>query len=132
MTQRAARTYLRTHTLAAEHLLLDLGRAEVDLQTLMIDGQDRHGITLVREGGLVVVLVRLRQGASLNEHSAHGAATVLVLSGHIEVQLRDERIDAPTGRLVAFDANVPHEVRALEDTTLLLTLSGPPSGHAAS
>jgi quercetin dioxygenase-like cupin family protein len=122
---------LRTHTLTAEHLLLDLGRAEVDLQSVMIDGQDRHGVTLVREGGIVVVLVRLRQGASLNEHSAHGAATVQVLSGHAEVLVRGDTISAPTGRLIAFDAQVPHEVRALEDTTLLLTLSAQPSGHAA-
>jgi len=130
VTQSGAQQYLRTHNLSAEHLLLDLGGVEVDLQALMIDGQDRHGITLVREGGIVVVLTRLLIGASLHEHSGHGAATVQVLSGHVEVLLRDDRLDAPTGRLLAFDARVRHEVRALEDSTLLLTLTAPPSPRA--
>ena len=31
MTQSGAHQYLRTHTLTAEHLLIDLGRVEVDL-----------------------------------------------------------------------------------------------------
>jgi len=130
VTQSGAQQYLRTHNLAAEHLLLDLGRVEVDLHALLIDGQDRHGITLVREGGIVVVLTRLLSGASLQEHAAHGVATVQVLSGHVEVLVRDDRLDAPTGRLLAFDAKARHEVRALQDSTLLLTLTAPPSPRA--
>jgi len=131
MTQSGSRSYLRTHKLSAEHLLLDLGEAEVDLQALAIDGEDRHGVTLVREGGLVVVLTFLRGGASLEEHSAHRAATVQVLSGRVEVLVGDERLDAPSGRLIAFYSKVRHEVRAIVDSTLLLTLSAPPGADVA-
>lgn len=127
MTGPGARVYLRTHKLSAEHLLLDLGEAEIDLQALANDGADHHGVTLVREGGLVVVLTYLRGGASLDEHSGHRAATMQVLSGHAEVLVGNERLDVPSGRLVAFDANVRHEIRAIVDSTLLLTLAAPPS-----
>jgi quercetin dioxygenase-like cupin family protein len=131
MTQSGARAYLRTHQLSAEHLLLDLGAAEVDLQALAIDGQDRHGVTLVREGGLVLVLSYLRRGASLDHQSGHRVATVQVLSGRLEVLVGDNRLDAPAGRLIAFDANVRHELRAAENSTLLLTMSATPEPRAS-
>ena len=119
-------TYLRTHTLSAEHLLLDLGDAAAELRSLG-DEQDRRAVTLVRESGLSVVLTYLRAGAELREHAAPGPATVQVLDGRVRVQLGDEELDAVGGgRLIAFDAGVRHAVFAEEDSTLLLTLAGPP------
>jgi quercetin dioxygenase-like cupin family protein len=120
----AAHTYLRTHTLSAEHLLLDLGGAAVDLRAMEDDFQDRRAVTLVRESGMNVVLVALKPGAVLREHAAPGPATVQVLDGHVRVKIGDEQLDVPADRLLAFDAGVRHEVEAVEDSTLLLTLSG--------
>jgi quercetin dioxygenase-like cupin family protein len=117
-------SYLRTHTLSAEHLLLDLGAAAVELRAVGEDFQDRRAVTLVRESGMHVVLVSLKQGAMLREHAAPGPATVQVLGGHVRVEIGSERLDVPADRLVAFDAGVRHEVEAVEDSTLLLTLSG--------
>jgi quercetin dioxygenase-like cupin family protein len=124
------RTYLRTHTLKAEHLLLDLGDAAVDLRSLAEDGQDRRAVTLVRESGINVVLVYLRPEATMREHAAPGPATVQVLDGHVRLDVGDEQMDMPAGRLVAFDAGVRHEVHAIEHSTLLLTLSDPQSAGA--
>lgn len=115
-------TYLRTHTLQAEHLFLDLAEAAVELRASEHQ-EDRHAVTLVREGGLSVVLTHLRPGATLREHAAPGPTTVHVLDGHVRCLLGDEQIDAPAGRLVAFDAGIRHTVEAVEDSTLLLTLS---------
>ena len=130
MTEADARQYLRTHNLSAEHLLLDLGEAEVGLRALPRDGADRRGATLVREGGLVVVLTFIGRSETLDHYSEHSVATVQVLSGHVEVLVRDERLDAPAGRLVAVGAGVQHMIRAIDDSTLLLTLSAPPSPRA--
>lgn len=118
----AGHTYLRTHDLAAEHLLIDLGSAVTELHGLVPEGQDRRGITLVKQGGLNVVLTHLRAGGSLTEHSAPGAATVQVLDGHVRIQVGADVLDVPSGRLIAFDAAVRHDVEAVEDSTLLLTL----------
>jgi len=119
----AGHTYLRTHDLSAEHLLIDLAEAVTELHGLATEGQDRRGITLVKQGGLNVVLTHLHAGGSLAEHSAPGAATVLVVDGHVRVQVGADVLDAPSGRLIAFDAGVRHEVEAIEDSTLLLTLA---------
>jgi quercetin dioxygenase-like cupin family protein len=122
------RTYLRTHTLQAEHLFIDLGEAAVDLRAEAGDEQDRRAVTLIQESGMHVVLVYLKTGAVLREHAAPGPATVQVLDGHVRVDLgENEHLDASAARLIAFDAGVRHEVEALEDSTLLLTLSNAPS-----
>jgi len=123
----AGHTYLRTHDLAAEHLLIDLGEAVTELHALAPDGQNRRAVTLVKQGGLNVVLTHMHAGSTLAEHSAPGAATVQVLDGHVRVQVGDETLDAPAGRLIAFDAKVRHDVEALEDSTLLLTLTDAPA-----
>ena len=39
----------------------------------------------------------------------------------------DETLEVPSGRLIAFDAQVRHHVEAIEDCTLLLTLADRPS-----
>lgn len=97
----AGHTYLRTHDLSAEHLLIDRSEAGVELHGLASEGQDRRGITLVKQGGLNVVLTHLHAGGTLAEHSAPDAATVQVLNGHVRVQMGDETLDVPAGRLLA-------------------------------
>lgn len=117
-------TYLRTHTLSAEHLRLNLEEAAAELRSPG-DEQDRRAVTLVRQSGVSIVLVHLRAGAVMREHAAAGPATVQVLDGQVRVSLNDERFEVPGSHLIAFDAGVRHEVEALEDSTLLLTIAEP-------
>ena len=132
MTTDGARSYLRTHTLSGEHVLLDLDAAEVELRASATAEQHRRAVTLLREDGVSVVLAYLRAGASLEEHAAPGIVTVQVRSGHVTVVAGGERIDAPAGRLVAVAARVRQAVHAVEDATLLITLSdrSPDAGRA--
>jgi quercetin dioxygenase-like cupin family protein len=117
-------TYLRTHNLKSEYMLLDLGDVVTEMHGESGRAQTRGAVTLVKENGMSVVLTHLHSGARLEEHAAPGPATVQVLDGHASVQIGDEFVDVPAGRLVAFDAGVRHSVQAIEDTTLLLTLTG--------
>lgn len=116
-------TYLRTHNLEGEHMLLDIGQALAELHGSRQGAQTRGAVTLVKQDGLSVVLTHLHAGGSLQEHAAPGPVTVQVLDGHVRVRLEDEVLDAPVGRLLAFRARVRHAVEALEDSTLLLTLT---------
>ncbi|MCC6238120.1 MAG: cupin domain-containing protein [Dehalococcoidia bacterium] len=119
----AEHSYLRTHDLAAEHLLIDLGEAVTELHGLAPDGQNRGAVTLVKQGGLSVVLTHLHAGGTIAEHSAPGTTTVQVLDGQVRIQVGDETLDMLAGRLIAFDARVRHSVEAIADSTLLLTLA---------
>ncbi|MDO9444127.1 MAG: cupin domain-containing protein [Dehalococcoidia bacterium] len=84
-------------------------------------------MTLVKEGGLGVVLTHLHAGGTLAEHAAPGATTLQVLDGHVRVHVGDDTLDVPAARLIAFDARVRHSVEALEDSVLLLTLARAPA-----
>ncbi len=119
--------YLRTHRLQAEHLLIDLDEASTDLRELGGDA-DRHAVTLIREGGMSVVLTDLKSGTVLQEHAAPGPTTVQVLAGNVRFILGDERFEVGPGRLVAFDGGTRHSVEAIDDSTLLLTLVAPREG----
>ena len=114
--------YLRTHNLSAEHLLLDLGKVVNELHGKTSPDQARAAVTLVKQGGMNIVLTHLHQGGSLEEHAAPGAASIQVLDGHVRVKIGEETVDVPAGRLLAFDSGVRHRVDATEDSTLLLTL----------
>lgn len=118
-------SYLRTHSLKGEHLILDLGGVVTELHGEAAKGQTKRAITLVKEGGLNLVLLHLHRGGVLEEHSAPGVTTVQILDGHVRMKVGDEDIDLPLGRIIAFDANVSHSVEALEDSTLILTLVNP-------
>ena len=60
-------TYLRTHDLEAEHMLLDIGEAVAELHGEASPGQSRRAVTLVKQGGLSLVLTHLHAGGSLQE-----------------------------------------------------------------
>jgi quercetin dioxygenase-like cupin family protein len=117
-------TYLRTHDLQAEHLLIDLGEAVTELHAGSEAGRKRGAVTLVKQSGMSLVLTHLHKGGTLAEHATPGAATVQVLDGLARVKIGDESLDLPAGRLIAFDSGVRHSVEAIEDSTLLLTLVG--------
>ena len=115
-------TYLRTHDLQAEHMLLDLGKIVTELHGGGDVNKSRGAVTLVKEGGMSVVLIHLHAGGTMGEHSAPGAATVQVLDGNVRVEIGDDSLEAGSGRPIAFNSGVRHSVEALEDSTLLLTL----------
>jgi quercetin dioxygenase-like cupin family protein len=120
-------SYLRTHNLEAEHMLLDLGEVVTELHGQSRRGQSRGSVTLVKQGGMSLVLTHLHAGGRLQEHATPGAATVQVLDGEVRVRMGDEALDVPAGRLIAFNSGVRHSVEAIEDSTLLLTLTSPNS-----
>ena len=119
-------TYFRTHDLEAEHMVLDLGAIVTELHGATARGQARRGVTLLKQGGMSLVLTHLHAGGTLQEHAAPGVATVQVLDGQVRLEIGGESLDVPFGRLVAFNAGVRHSVKALEDSTLLVTLVAEP------
>ena len=118
----AERGGLRLHKLEVEHLFVDLGEAAAQLRRSE-HRQARQSLTLARGSGLSVVLMHLQAGGSLGEHAASGPTTIHVLDGRARLALGDELLDAPAGRLIAFDGGVRHAVEAVVDSTLLLTVT---------
>jgi quercetin dioxygenase-like cupin family protein len=99
-------------------------RAEEPLQK-----HGRDALTLVRDSGMNLVLTVLKSGARLNEHKAPGPISVLVLEGRITFSADGQRLDLGPHGLVTLPARVPHEVEALEDSAILITIASPVAHH---
>jgi quercetin dioxygenase-like cupin family protein len=83
----------------------------------------RNAITLAK-GPLTIVLVALKPGATLEEHRARGPMTLQVLSGTIRFRSAGTFHDVEAGQLVVLASTLAHEVEALTESALLLTLAG--------
>lgn len=85
----------------------------------------RRAESLVRTDQLRVVLVTMREGASLHEHTAPGHITIHVLEGEMAVLVEGDEITLKAGGLISIEANTRHAVRAQSEGAFLLTISSP-------
>ncbi len=87
------------------------------------NSKDRHTKLLAKEKDFRLVLISLKKGAILQEHSASGRVFVHVLEGHVHMKVAGELIDLPMGHLTTLEANVKHDVTAIEESVFLLTIN---------
>ena len=81
--------------------------------------------TLVKYSDLRVVLVALKAGGRLPEHSTAGRLSIQRLSGEIYVRAHGQVVEMLAGTLLALDHDVPHDVEAKTDAVFLLTIAWP-------
>jgi len=83
----------------------------------------RNAITLRKGGGLNVVLLVMKEGDRLEEHSAPGPITLMVHEGRIRFSAADKDVEAEAGTVLACDAGVRHSVEALGEAVCLLNVA---------
>lgn len=84
----------------------------------------RNAITLRKGEGFSVVLLVMRAGDRLAEHSAPGPISVAVREGRIRFTTEEEAVEAGVETLITCGANVEHAVEALEDAVCVVTIAG--------
>jgi quercetin dioxygenase-like cupin family protein len=82
----------------------------------------RASLTLAHGDEMTVVLVALKAGNTLEEHTAPAAATVITLSGNIIFTTSAEKITLEQGEAVTFTADILHAVDASEDSAFLIVI----------
>ena len=117
----------RPHTppLASPFLEFDL-TLETDRlhgETTWNTGQNAR--TLIKYDDLRVVLMALKAGSRIPEHKANGRISVQVLSGHIRLNASGRTFDLRPGSLLALDERAPHDLEALDESAVLLTIAWP-------
>jgi quercetin dioxygenase-like cupin family protein len=85
----------------------------------------RNSKTLVKQPDFRIVLIALRKGSHLEEHSADARISIHTLSGHVKLQLADQTVDLCDGHLLVLDRALEHDLEALEESAILLTISWP-------
>ena len=81
--------------------------------------------TLIKYDDLRVVLIALQAGARIADHQTDGRLLVQVLSGHVQMRAFERTFNLRSGNLLALDHGIRHDVTALEESALLLTIAWP-------
>ena len=117
----------RPHVAAMEAAFMELDLSDevnrLRAETTWSSGQNAK--TLIKYDTLRVVLVALQAGKTLPEHRTEGRISVHVLSGHVEVKAAGRTFNLRPGSLLALDQNLPHDIRALQESDVLLTIAWP-------
>ena len=87
-------------------------------------GADHAAETLVKEPGLRLVLIALKSGGRMHEHRAHASITVQVVEGMVRFEAQGQIIELAPGLVLAVDADVPHQLQAVGESAVLLTMGG--------
>jgi quercetin dioxygenase-like cupin family protein len=116
---RAAR---EPHAVAGTALSFDLA-AEAEALMREPTWQAGHNAkTLVKHPDFRVVLIVLKAGARMHEHSTDQCVTMHALSGHLRVHLPARTLELTQGALLALEQTVVHDVEALADSVFVLSL----------
>jgi len=89
------------------------------------DHPSRHGhrqITLLHRADVTQVLFSFEPGGHLDRHSANGLVTIHVIEGRLQVEAGGSEYELGAGELIILDPDVPHDVRAAEESGMLLTV----------
>jgi len=105
---------------------------EVDLRAVagktweqLAESSTNHSATtLIKQPGIRAVLLTLEKEALIPEHSSEYACTVQVLTGEIELKLEGRVSTLRKGELLAIAAGVPHDLKGMVRSEVLLTLGG--------
>jgi quercetin dioxygenase-like cupin family protein len=93
-----------------------------DLRTMPVEVHRPEVLQSDGEGRAIAI--NLPAGERLQEHQVHERAWLLVIDGSIEIsEPAGETVQGGAGLLAVFDPHERREVRAAEDTRLLLLLA---------
>ena len=110
--------------LAGPMLSFDLERHLTELkQDEAYHRSGRAGRTLAKSGRLRITMTAMTAGNVIGTHQAESPMTVHVLRGHIRFRAHGQQHDLRQGQLLFFGPGDAHDIRAEEESVLLLTLS---------
>jgi len=84
----------------------------------------RSSKTLAKYPDFRIVLILMKSGTRMRQHTAEGRVSIQQLKGRVLIHLEaHRRVEVSAGQLLVLDCGVLHDVEALEESSLLLTIS---------
>jgi quercetin dioxygenase-like cupin family protein len=83
----------------------------------------RLGRTLAKSGRLRLTLVALNAGIEVGTHHADSPMTIQLLEGRLGFRVAGQQQELHAGQVLFFGPGEAHDIRAMEESALLLTLS---------
>ncbi len=81
--------------------------------------------TLIKQADFRVVLIAIQRDARIPEHQTEGRLSVHVIAGHIQIRAAGRTFSLRAGGLLALDPAIRHDVTAIEESAILLTIAWP-------
>jgi len=85
----------------------------------------RSSKTLAKYPDFRIVLVLMKPGSEMKEHHADARISIQTIQGRVRLQLRDQALELGNGELLCLESGIAHDVKALEESAFLITLSWP-------
>ena len=83
----------------------------------------RSSKTLAKYPDFRIVLILMKSGTQMRQHRAEGRVSIQQWKGQARIHLANRKVTLSTGHLLVLDCGVLHDVEALEESALLLTIS---------
>jgi quercetin dioxygenase-like cupin family protein len=83
----------------------------------------RAGRTLAKSGRFRLVLTAMGKGNEIGTHQADSPMTLQVVQGALRFRTNGEEYTLNAGQVLFFGPGEAHDIRATEDSALLLTIS---------
>lgn len=95
----------------------------IDFNSLVTtkDGQIET-VTLAQKKGVGVTALAFGKGEGVGPHAAKGDALIYISEGIATVKIGEETMEACKGQIVVMPANIPHQVTAKENMSMLLVV----------
>jgi quercetin dioxygenase-like cupin family protein len=85
----------------------------------------RSSKTLAKYPDFHIVLVLMKAGKKMSEHHVDARISIYAFEGRIRVHLPDQKVELAASEPMALEYAIPQDVDALEESALLITISGP-------
>jgi len=92
---------------------------------------DRNGITLFKTKGMRIVLVIMHAGAEMRPQTIDALVSLHVLNGYLQVTTDEQTTKAQAGQILTLHANINHSIKAIAETTFILTMTDEMYGESA-
>lgn len=103
-------------------------RIDLDKEMELLCLEDRwaesghNAKALLKHDELRIVLVALRAGVKIGEHDTDASVALTMMKGSVRVLVPGGEIVLAKGQILAMRREISHQIEALEDSTLLLTI----------
>lgn len=119
-----------TRPLTGPNLTFNLAEHQAELrQDEGYRRSGRAGRTLARSGPLRLTLVAMAKDNVIGTHQADSPMTLQVVTGHIQFRANDGEHQLGQGEVLFFGPGDAHDIRATEETLLLITIGAQGDDH---